>query len=92
MRPPAARIGQALQACQQALESLQASAISGHGGYGIQAGQRELPGQNVVLAGTRSYRTSFSPSRMTGRYGHIVTKRATGQARLRSFPGQRNSG
>jgi len=69
MRPPAARIGQALRACQQALESLQASAISGHGGYGILAGQPELPGQNVVfgrnmlLPGPRSHLTHDTPLR-----------------------------
>jgi hypothetical protein len=82
MRPPAARIGQALQACPQALESLQASAISGHGGYGIQAGQRELPGQNVVFGRNTLLPDLVLTSRMTGRYGHIVTKRATGQCRL----------
>jgi hypothetical protein len=69
MRAPAARIGQALRACQQAMESLQASAISGHGGYGILAGQPELPGQNVVfgrnmlLPGPRSHLTHDTPLR-----------------------------
>ena len=55
------------QACQQALESLQASAISGHGGYGILAGQRELPGQKVVFGRNTLIPDLVLTSRMTCR-------------------------
>jgi hypothetical protein len=55
------------QACQQALESLQASAISGHGGYGILARQRELPGHNVVFGRNTLLPELVLASRMTRR-------------------------